>query len=311
MLSLSWFSIVCNNLYVFVHLYQGVNNMKIAWIGTGIMGFEMVSHLCEANYDVSVYNRSAHKSERLKHIATVCTSIKEVVKDADVIFSIVSLPSDVEQVYLKDGVLAYAKKRAICVDMTTSSPTLAQKISEQANHKGITVLDAPVSGGDVGAKNAALTIMVGGDKLAFDQILPLLELMGKSVTRVGASGYGQHMKMANQVAVANNLLGAVESLSYAKAVGLDQSMAIDVLSGGAAASWQLKVNGPLMIHHNFDPGFMNVHFIKDLKLVLEEAKKSNVSLPMIEKIVNMFLAHQEEDFQFQSTVAIYKDYIRS
>lgn len=285
--------------------------MKIAWIGTGIMGFEMVSHLCDAHYDVSVYNRSASKSERLKHKATVCSSIEEVVKGADVIFSIVSLPSDVEQVYLKQGVLNYAKKGAICVDMTTSSPSLAQKISEQAKQKGITVLDAPVSGGDVGAKNATLTIMVGGDKQAFDHLYPLFEHMGKSITYIGPAGSGQHMKMANQVAVANNLLGAVESLAYAKAVGLNQLQAVDVLNGGAAASWQLKVNGPLMINHNFDPGFMNIHFIKDLKLVLEEAKKSNVSLPMVEKIVNMYLAHQEKEFQTQSTVAIYKDYIRS
>lgn len=285
--------------------------MKIAWIGTGIMGFEMVSHLCAAQYDVSVYNRSANKSERLKHKASVCSSIEEVVKGADVIFSIVSLPSDVEQVYLKQGVLDYAKKEAICVDMTTSSPSLAQKISEQANQKGITVLDAPVSGGDVGAKNATLTIMVGGDKQAFDQLYPLFEHMGKSIAYIGPAGSGQHMKMANQVAVANNLLGAVESLAYANAVGLNQLQAIDVLNGGAAASWQLKVNGPLMIKHNFDPGFMNIHFIKDLKLVLEEAKKSNVSLPMVEKIVNMYLAHQEKEFQTQSTVAIYKDYIRS
>src|SRR5690554_1285089 len=285
--------------------------MKIAWIGTGIMGYEMVSHLCDANYDVSIYNRSLHKTERLKEKATVCHSIAEVVKDADIIFSIVSLPQDVEQIYLEDGILQHAKANSICVDMTTSSPTLAKKISDQAMERKIRVLDAPVSGGDVGARNATLTIMVGGDQHAFDQVKELFQKMGKTITYVGEAGLGQHMKMANQIAVANNLLGAVESLAYAKTVGLNQSMAIEVLNGGAAASWQLQVNGPLMIKHNFNPGFMNVHFIKDLKLVLEEAKRKKLSLPMIEKIVNMYLAHHEEEFQTQSTVAIYNDYIKS
>ncbi len=288
-----------------------IQPMKIAWIGTGIMGYEMVSHLCDAHYNVSVYNRTLSKSERLKDKATVCTSIKEVVKDADVIFSIVSLVEDVKDIYLKDGILDHAKKGAICVDMTTSSPSLAQQLHSLGLKQDIQVCDAPVSGGDVGAKNASLTIMFGGSKAAYDSVLPLLQHMGKTITYVGKAGLGQHMKLANQIAVANNLLGAIEALSYAKQVGIDQTMCVDVLSGGAAASWQLKVNGPLMINHDFKPGFMNLHFIKDLKLVLEEADKNNQSLVMVKKVLDMYLAHDEEEFLTQSTVAIYKDYITS
>jgi 3-hydroxyisobutyrate dehydrogenase len=285
--------------------------MKIAWIGTGIMGAPMVSALMDNDYKISLYNRTALKAEALQLKAKVCYSIQEVVKDADIIFSIVSLPSDVRQVYLENGILAHAKEGAICVDMTTSSPSLAQEIAHEASKKNILCLDAPVSGGDVGARNHSLTIMAGGSKTAYKIVLPLFNLMGKTINHVGEAGTGQHMKLANQIAVANNLLGAIESLSYAKQVGLLLEDTITVLSGGAGASWQLAVNGKLMINEDYRPGFMNVHFIKDLKLVVEEAKKVNLSLPMVEKILGMYLSHSEESFLNESSVALYKDYITS
>ncbi|NLA78099.1 MAG: NAD(P)-dependent oxidoreductase [Erysipelothrix sp.] len=283
--------------------------MKIAWIGVGIMGYAMANHLIDANYDLKVYNRSPQKSERLKHKAQVCYRIADVVKDADVIFTMVSLPEDVRSVYLDDGIIKHAKRGAICVDMTTSSPSLAQTIHKEAIKKGISVLDAPVSGGDVGAKNASLTIMVGGDVQAYEKVLPLLKHMGKTITHVGGVGMGHHMKLANQIAVANNLLGAIEALAYAQAVDLDQALMIHVLSGGAANSWQLQVNGQLIIAQNYEPGFMNVHFIKDLRLVLAEAAAHQQSLPMVEKILSMLESHDEASFQQEATIALYRDYI--
>lgn len=285
--------------------------MKIAWIGLGIMGYEMASHLINAGYELSVYNRTYQKSERLKGKAKLATTISEVVKDADIIFTMVSLPEDVRQVYFEDGILDHAKAGAICVDMTTSSPSLAQKIHQAASSKGLHACDAPVSGGDVGAKNASLTIMVGGDQAIYQRIHPLLEVMGKTITHVGSAGMGQHMKLTNQIAVANNLMGTIEALAYAQAVNLDQELAISVLSGGAANSWQLQVNGKLITQANYNPGFMNIHFIKDLKLVLEEAKNHKQSLPMVEKVLALYLAHEEEAFQYEATIALYKDYINS
>lgn len=285
--------------------------MKIAWIGTGIMGAPMVSALINRNYEISVYNRTASKAEAIQGNVNVCYSIQEVVANADIIFSIVSLPSDVESIYFNDGILEHAKENAICVDMTTSSPSLASEIAAKGLSRNIICLDAPVSGGDVGAKNHSLTIMVGGNKKAYTTVLPLLHLMGKTITHVGPSGMGQHMKLANQIAVANNLLGAIESLSYANKVGLPLETTINVLSGGAAASWQLTVNGKLMITQDYRPGFMNVHFIKDLKLVIEEAEKANITLPMVSKILKMYVDHSEESFQKESTISLYRDYINS
>ncbi len=283
--------------------------MKIAWIGTGIMGFPMANHLIQAGYSLSIYNRSYKKAQPFKDVARLCTSIKETIKDADIIVTMVSLPEDVKQVYFDQGILDYAKPGAICVDMTTSSPSLAREIYQKGQSKEIICFDAPVSGGDVGAKNQTLTIMVGGPTDHFKKISPLLNILGKTITHVGEAGFGQHMKMTNQIAVANNLLGVVESMAYAHSVGLNQSQAIVVLSAGAASSWQLSVNGPLMINHDFRPGFMNIHFIKDLKLVLEEAKKSNLKLPMVELVLDMYRNHSEATFMFESTVAIYRDYI--
>lgn len=285
--------------------------MKIAWIGTGIMGTPMVGALINNKYEVSIYNRTASKAERFANQARVCLSIKDTIRDADIIFTMVSLPSDVRAVYLEDGIVNHAKAQAICVDMTTSSPSLAVEIAHAASLRNLSVLDAPVSGGDVGAKNHTLTIMVGGNHEAYLEVLPLLQLMGTTITYVGQSGAGQHTKLANQIAVANNLLGAIESLAYARHVGLSLQQTLDVISAGAAASWQLAVNGKLIIAQDYRPGFMNIHFIKDLKLVLEEAKKANLSLPMVEQVLALYLSHDEPSFLKESTVALYRDYIKS
>lgn len=285
--------------------------MKIAWIGTGIMGAPMVSALINNKYELQVYNRSAAKAEVFSNQATVCYSIKEVVIDADIIFSIVSLPDDVRSIYLEDGIIAHAKAGAICVDMTTSSPSLAQEMATIAQQKSIAILDAPVSGGDIGAKNHTLSIMVGGDVNAYHQVLPLLQLMGKTIHHVGPAGYGQHTKLANQIAVAHNLLGTIESLHYAKTMNLQQDYVLKVLTQGAANSWQLANNGPLIMQEDYTPGFMNLHFIKDLKLIKEEAKKANVTLPIVNRIIELYLSIEDDAFLKESTIALYKHYINS
>ena len=283
--------------------------MKIAWIGAGIMGKAMLTHLLDANHQVSIYTRTMSKVSDLSHRATLANSIQEAIKDVDVLFTMVSLPLDVEAVYLgEDGILAHASSNTICVDMTTSSPTLASKIAQIAKTKNIQVLDAPVSGGDIGAKNATLTIMVGGDQQAAKQVWPLFQLLGKTITHVGPAGAGQHTKMANQIAVASNVAGVAESISYASKVGLDPKLVLAVISGGAAASWQLSNNGSKMIDQDFNPGFMIVHFIKDLKLVLAEAKKVGLELPVVEKVLDLYQQNDDPLWQVLGTQALIKQY---
>jgi len=282
---------------------------KIAWIGTGVMGNSMVSHLIDAGYPVSIYTRSKAKAENLKERAAVYDSIAEAVKDADVVISMVGYPKDVESVYAGDqGVFKCAKKGALCIDMTTSSPSLAQKLYVMAQSNSLRMLDAPVSGGDIGAKNATLSIMVGGDHGDFEEAGEFFALLGKTVTYIGKAGSGQHCKMANQIVVAGNIAAISESMYYAKNAGVDPNIILQAISGGAAGSWQVNNNGPKILKENYDPGFYIHHFIKDLTLVEEEAGKVDISLPVVHQVLALYRQLMDEGYGQLGTQALIKAY---
>lgn len=254
---------------------------RVGWIGTGVMGAHMVGHLMKAGYPATVYNRSKAKAEPLlKEGAAWADTPKAVAEKSDVIFSIVGFPSDVREVTLgPTGSLAGSQPGAILVDMTTSDPSLAVEIYEVAKKKNVHSVDAPVSGGDVGAKNAALSIMIGGDKDVVEALNPLFAAMGKTIINQGGPGAGQHTKMANQILIASNMIGVCESLLYGYKAGLDLETMLKSVGPGAAGSWSLNNLGPRIMQNNFDPGFFVEHFIKDMGIALAEAKRMNLCLP--------------------------------
>lgn len=254
---------------------------RVGWIGTGVMGAHMVGHLMKAGYAATVFTRSKSKAEPLvKEGAAWADSPKAVAEKSDVIFSIVGFPSDVREVTLgPQGSLAGSQPGAILVDMTTSEPSLAREIYEAAKTKGVHSVDAPVSGGDIGAKNAALSIMIGGDKDVVEALNPLFSAMGKTIIHQGGPGAGQHTKMANQILIASNMIGVCEALLYGYKAGLDLDTMLKSVGPGAAGSWSLNNLGPRIMQNNFDPGFFVEHFIKDMGIALAEAKAMNLSLP--------------------------------
>lgn len=262
----------------------------IGWIGTGIMGAPMAGHLLRAGYQLSVHNRTRSKAEPLlQQGATWADSPADCAAEADVIFTIVGFPADVEQVHLGDkGIIHSIRKGAIVVDMTTSEPSLAKRLADEYRQKGVSSLDAPVSGGDVGAREARLAIMVGGEQDAFKTVLPLFELMGKNIAYMGPAGAGQHTKMCNQILIAGTMIGMCESLIYAAKAGLDQSAVIDIISKGAAGCWSISNLGPRIIKRDFAPGFIVEHFIKDMKIALSEAKAMNLKLPGLELVEKLY-----------------------
>lgn len=253
----------------------------IGWIGTGVMGKSMCAHILKAGYPVSVYNRTKEKAEDLVQMgARWSSSPKEVAEKCDILFTIVGFPLDVEEVYLgENGVLKTIKKNSIIVDMTTSEPSLAQRIYKEARQIGVSSLDAPVSGGDVGAKNGTLAIMIGGDKEAYETILPFFNLMGQNISYMGKEGAGQHTKMSNQILIASTMIGTIESLLYAYKAGNDLDEVIKVIGKGAAGCWSINNLGPRIAQGNFEPGFFIKHFMKDMGIALKEAKFMNLSLP--------------------------------
>lgn len=259
----------------------GPGTTKIGWIGTGVMGSSMVGHLIAAGYSATVYTRSKSKAEPLiEKGAKWAETPKAVAEQSDVIFSIVGFPSDVRSVMLgADGALAGSKSGNILVDMTTSEPSLAVEIYETAKKKGVQSVDAPVSGGDVGAKNATLSIMIGGEKPIVESLMPLFSVMGKTLVHQGGPGAGQHTKMANQILIATNMIGVCESLLYGYKAGLDLPTMLQSVGPGAAGSWSLNNLGPRIMNNNFDPGFFVEHFIKDMGIALSEAKRMGLSLP--------------------------------
>jgi 3-hydroxyisobutyrate dehydrogenase len=277
----------------------------IGWIGTGVMGQSMCKHLLDAGYDATVYNRTRAKAAGLiKAGAHWADSPRAVAARADVIFTIVSYPSDVRQVVLGEkGILASAEAKKILVDMTTSEPSLAREIYERALRVGAASVDAPVSGGDVGAKNATLSIMVGGDVEPVETVRPLFDRMGKTVVHQGPAGAGQHTKMVNQILIATNMIGVCEALLYAYRSGLNPETVLKSVSGGAAASWSLANLAPRIIARNFEPGFF-VHFIKDMGIALDEARHMRLSLPGLALANQLYLAVQAQGFEKKGTQAL-------
>ena len=257
--------------------------MKIGFIGIGIMGLPMVRHLKKAGYPITIYNRTLDKIKHLDSEFEIASSIEELVKDKDVIFSIVGYPSEVESV-LTEG-FKFAKQGTIFVDMTTSSPKLAIKLSKIAIQNELILLDAPVTGGDIGAKNGTLSMMVGGDIESYLRIQSLLETMTGKITYMGPSGNGQYAKLSNQICIAGNLMGIAEALTFAKDHQLNLESMLSVISGGSAASWQAINNGPKMILKDYMPGFYVKHFLKDLTLALDEME---TPLPLLTKAQSIY-----------------------
>jgi 3-hydroxyisobutyrate dehydrogenase len=261
---------------------------RLGWIGTGVMGSSMCSHLIDRGYAMTVYNRSRNRAEALlAKGAKWADAPKQVAEASDVVFSIVGFPADVRAVTLgKEGSLAGAKSGTILCDMTTSEPSLAQEIAEEAEMKGVQSVDAPVSGGDVGAKEARLSIMVGGKKEVVDALMPCFEVMGKTIVHQGPPGAGQHTKMVNQILIASNMIGVCEALLYGYRSGLDLETVMKSVASGAAGSWSLSNLGPRIIAGNFDPGFFVEHFIKDMTIALSESRRMGLAMP------GLALAHQ-------------------
>ena len=268
---------------------------RIGFIGIGIMGGAMAGHLLAAGHALTIFNRSRNATVEalLAKGAVWAGSPAEVAAASDVVITIVGFPPDVEATYLgANGLVEAAKPGSLLVDMTTSSPAMAQRIAAQAAAKGVAVLDAPVSGGDVGAKNAALSIMCGGDAAAFARAKPIFEKMGKTINLMGPAGAGQHTKMANQIVIASTVLGTAEGLAYARAAGLEGGAVLAALGPGAAGSFQLNVLGPKMLAGDFAPGFMVKHFLKDLGIALEAAAEMQLDLPSLAQARRLFLKVQ-------------------
>lgn len=254
---------------------------RIGWIGTGVMGASMCGHLMKKGFSATVYNRSRAKAEGLVgQGATWAATPKELAANSDVIFSIVGFPRDVRDVLLgPDGALAGSKPGNVLVDMTTSEPSLAVEVYEAAKAKGVQSVDAPVSGGDIGAREARLSIMIGGEKEVVAALQPCFEAMGKTIIYQGGPGAGQHTKMVNQTLIASNMIGVCEALLYAYRAGLNLDTVMQSVAPGAAGSWSLSNLGPRIIANNFDPGFFVEHFIKDMGIALSEANKMGLALP--------------------------------
>jgi 3-hydroxyisobutyrate dehydrogenase len=271
----------------------------IGFIGTGVMGQSMAGHLLEAGYEVVIYNRTKEKALKLiNRGAKWADTPRQLAEISDAVITIVGYPKDVEEIYLgENGILHHLKSDSLAIDMTTSSPKLAERIFEVGKDKGISTLDAPVSGGDIGAKEARLSIMVGGDEESFETAKPLLDLLGSNVVYQGTSGAGQHTKMCNQITIASNMVGVSEALLYAKKSGLNPDNVLKSITSGAAGSWSLSNLVPRMIEEDYAPGFYVKHFIKDLKIALESSREMEIKTPGLELALSLYeeLAHNGEE----------------
>ncbi len=272
------------------------SQIKIGWVGTGVMGRWMCQHVIDLGYTATIFTRTKSKADPLlKAGATWANSPAEVAESSDIIFTIVGFPDDVRQVYLgENGILTTAKSGSIVVDMTTTEPSLAVEVHQAARAQGISSIDAPVSGGDVGAREARLAIMIGGDKEAVDAIHPLFEAMGQNIVYQGEAGSGQHTKMCNQITIAGTMIGVCEALLYGAKAGLDLEIMLSTISKGAAGCWSLENLAPRVLKRNFDPGFFVEHFIKDMGIALDEAKRMGISLPGLSLVHQLYLATQAQ-----------------
>ncbi|MCI0130225.1 MULTISPECIES: NAD(P)-dependent oxidoreductase [Enterococcaceae] len=281
---------------------------KIGFIGTGVMGASIVKHLLTSGYTVNVYNRTKSKTDELvKEGAIWQGTPKDVTNKSDIIFSMVGYPKDVEEIYYgENGIFSADVIGKILIDMTTSTPSLAKKISQTAREKGAYSLDAPVSGGDLGAKNGTLTTMVGGDDAIFDKVEPILNVFSSKVNLQGKAGSGQHTKMANQIMIAGTMTGMTELLVYAKSADLDLEKVLDTVGGGSAANWSLTNYAPRILKEDFTPGFFVKHFLKDLTIALEEAEKMSIDLPATKEARHLYQSLVDKGFEDDGTQALIK-----
>jgi len=284
--------------------------MTIAFIGIGVMGISMARNLLKGGHSLKVYTRTAEKAAPLvEEGAQLFDSVMGCVADCDAVITMVGFPKDVEEVYLSQGgVLDSAKENALVIDMTTTSPALWRHIAGLARKRGLRPLDAPVSGGDTGARDAALTVMAGGDEEDFTAALPLFQLMGRNIVYEGPDGSGQHTKMANQIAIAGAVSGVAEAIRYAEVNGLDLNRLMDTISTGSAGSWQLSTNGAKMVSGDTALGFYIKHFVKDLRIALEEAKGKGLKLPIMKKTLKTYVRMEKNGLGNLGTQALIKAY---
>ena len=280
--------------------------VRIGWIGTGVMGQSMCGHLLAAGHPTTVYSRTRAKAEQLISAgATWADSPAAVAATSDVVFTMVGFPQDVRDVYFSEqGILAGAKSGTLLVDMTTTEPTLAREIQARAVAKGCNAVDAPVSGGDVGARNKTLSIMVGGDADAVAKVMPLFEILGKNIVHQGSPGAGQHTKMCNQIVIAGTMIGVCESLVYAFQAKLDPEKMLQSIRSGAAGCWTLENLAPRVLKGNFEPGFIVEHFIKDMGIALAEAQQMRLAMPGLALVHQLYLALQAQGHGRRGTQAL-------
>ncbi|MED5048232.1 NAD(P)-dependent oxidoreductase [Bacillus siamensis] len=287
-------------------------NKTVGFIGLGVMGNSMASHILEAGYPVLVYTRTKQKAEEILNKGAVWQeTVKDLSEKADIIITMVGYPSDVEEIYLSEnGILRHAKEGAFVIDMTTSKPSLAKKIAEKAKEKSIHALDAPVSGGDIGARNGTLAIMAGGEKEAFEACLPLFSVMGENIQYQGPAGSGQHTKMCNQIAIAAGMVGVAEAMAYAEKSGLNPEQVLKSITTGAAGSWSLSNLAPRMLKGDFAPGFYVKHFIKDMGIALEEAELMGEEMPGLALTKSLYDKLSAQGEENSGTQSIYKLWVK-
>ncbi len=283
---------------------------KIAFIGTGVMGASVVKHLLDSDYEVAIYTRTKEKARSLIEVGAVWEdTVAGAVKDAELVFTMLGYPVDVEEIYFGDGgIFSTGKAGQILIDMTTSSPALAIRIAKAGATLQMAAIDAPVSGGDIGAKNGTLSIMCGGEEEVFNAITPILSVFGKQIVYQGQAGSGQHAKMCNQIAIATNMIGVCEALVYAEKMGLDPETVLKSISTGAAGSWSLSNLAPRMLNKDFEPGFYVKHFLKDIKIALTEAEAMELSLPGLELAHEMYEKLVDKGLGEKGTQVLYKNY---
>jgi 3-hydroxyisobutyrate dehydrogenase len=271
-----------------------MKDKKIGWIGTGLMGNPMAKHLVNAGYKLNVYNRTKQKAEELIGMgATWYDTPADIAANSEVIITMIGFPEDVEECYFGDkGIFKQINKGTVLIDMTTTKPSLAVKISKKAQTVGAEFIDAPVSGGQVGAINASLSIMIGGEKEVVDSVLPLFQVVGKNMVYQGKAGAGQHTKMCNQIIIAGTMIGVCEGLIYGVKAGLDLNTMLESISKGAAACWTVDVLAPKVVKGDFSPGFFVDHLVKDLTIALEEAEAMKLSLPGLALVKQLYLSIQ-------------------
>lgn len=290
-----------------------MDSKRIGFIGLGVMGVSMAAHLLAAGHSLTVFNRTREKgADLMTRGAKWADTPAAVAAASDILISMVGYPHDVEKIYFGDGgILSAMKAGGYVIDMTTSSPKLARRLYEAAKERGIAALDAPVSGGDIGARNASLVVMVGGDRAAFDAVKPLFALLGRTIRYFGPAGSGQYAKMANQIAIASNMMGVCEAVAYAKRAGLDPAEVVETISGGAAGSWSLSNLAPRMLRGDYAPGFFIKHFIKDMGIALSSAEEMHLDLPGLKLAKRLYDELSARGMEDNGTQALIQWYLKA